>query len=784
MFPPPVAWDVSASLSSVWAMRWFTSCCVLAMLMVLNPALNPLFAQRPKTVDGHVFHAEDRTPCGDALIQAWPCGTTFTAGTDGRFVASCPVGIDSLTVLAHGRAMETVRVVAGTTHCDVDLWWLAITLEDAAVQATTSEEVAEAREVADAGDLLTTLDRVAGIRSLDLGSGLVQPVLRGLVGSRVAVLEDGVPQVGGRWGADHGVLLDPALYGGTEWVPGGGQVWLSPEAMGGGVRLKQLGMLGQPGSRTKLGMSHRGGDARSRIHVLHRQRQGDGQWHAGVSLARFGDRNVPQDRFNYIGRVLEIEDGRLANTGGRGGHAVLGARWEDANRGQFSLDLRASDVLQGLFPGIIGVPSQSELKGDGDRFSVDIPNQQAQRIQLTGKWIRPGILDRTVRVSLSRNLRIESAPPHAHGYGPEPDSDLSLLLDERHLFVESRWEGIHGAFGFQAEHLDGRTSGWEFLLPDHLRTRVSAIADRKWRAGRIGLRLDGVRVSNVDHMEPLYASDGAVVGDDVRATALDRMMAGWALMVNQPFHLGERLEGQWTATVYSRVPDSYSLAANGIHHGTFRFEQGNPALAPEKTAEVRATMGSHDPAEDQRFRWSARGFAALHDGFIHLTPTASFAPVVHAGQVYAFTALDAFRTGGEVEADLRVGRGRLSTSVALLGQWALETGLGLPFTSPTEIRSAVWWPLGDKAFVRPRHRWIADADLTARNEESTPGASLWGVEFQVEGERMTLALDVDNLLNAAWLDHVSAYRTLGLVTQGRWASLRLTFDVTQTDDRP
>ena len=159
-------------------------------------------------------------------------------------------------------------------------------------------------------------------------------------------------------------------------------------------------------------------------------------------------------------------------------------------------------------------------------------------------------------------------------------------------------------------------------------------------------------------------------------------------MVNHPVHFGQRIEGQWTATVYSRVHDSYSLAANGIHHGTFRFEQGNPDLVPEKTAEVRATIGSHD-AEDQRFRWSARGFAALHDGFIHLTPTSSFAPIVHAGQVYAFTALDAFRTGGEVEADVRIDRGTLSTSVALLGQWALETGLGLPFTAPTEVRSAV-----------------------------------------------------------------------------------------------
>ena len=764
--------------------RSFPSCLALIILSgaLLLGGLSALLGQAPVTIDGHVFHAEGHSPCGDALIQAWPCGSTFNADLDGRFEAFCPEGIDSVTVLAHGHAVVTV-VVDDRDHLDIALESLAVSLRDAFVRAQSSEDVPEGEPVRDQGDLMTTLDRVAGIRSLDLGAGLVQPVLRGLVGSRVAVLEDGIPQVGGRWGADHGVLLDPALYGGTEWVPGGGQVWLSPEAMGGGIRLKPLGMLGQPGSRTTLGMSYRIGDARSRLYALHRQRQGHWHWHVGASVSKFGDRNVPQESFTYNTRVLDIEEGRLANTAGRGGHAVLGARWETAERGLLSLDLRVSDVLQGLFPGIIGVPIQSDIRGDGDRLSVDIPNQQARRIQLAGKWIRTGILDRSVRVSLSRNLRIESAPPHAHGYGPEPDSNLSLQLDERHVFVESRWEGIHGAFGFQVEHLDGRTSGWEFLLPTHLRTRVSAIADRKWKAGRIGLRLDGVSVSNEDYTEPLYAADGTVVGDDVRATALDRVMSGWALMVNQPFHLGQRLRGQLTATVYSRVPDSYSLSANGIHHGTFRYEQGNPDLAPEKTVEIRTTLGSHDPSEDQKFRWSARGFAALHDGFIHLTPTASFAPIVHAGQVYAFLALDAFRTGGEVEADVRIDRGRLSTSVALLGQWALETGLGLPFTSPTEIRSAVWWPLGEKAFVRPRHRWIAEANLTARNEDTTPGASLWGFEIELEGERMTLALDMDNLLNKAWLDHVSAYRTLGLVTQGRWASLRLTIKVVQPDDR-
>ena len=173
-----------------------------------------LLGQAPVSIDGHVFHAQGHSPCGDALIQAWPCGVTFTADSDGRFEASCPEGIDSLTVLAHGHAVVTA-MVGGRDHVDIALESLAVSLEDAAVRAQSSEDVAEAQPIPEEGDLMTMLDRVAGIRSLDLGAGLVQPVLRGLVGSRVAVLEDGVPQVGGRWGADHGVLLDPALYGGT-----------------------------------------------------------------------------------------------------------------------------------------------------------------------------------------------------------------------------------------------------------------------------------------------------------------------------------------------------------------------------------------------------------------------------------------------------------------------------------------------------------------------------------------------------------------------------------------
>ena len=242
--------------------------------------------------------------------------------------------------------------------------------------------------------------------------------------------------------------------------------------MGGGIRLKPLGMLSQPGSRTTLEeLSDRDAEVG---YALHRQRQGHWHWHVGASVSKFGDRNVPQESFLTI-RAWTLRRGDLRiQRGGRPccPRCPMGNRREGLLSGS-----RVSDVLQGLFPGIIGVPIQSEIRGDGDRLSVDIPNQQARRIQWQAR------IRTHPRPHGARSFGNSASNPYRPtlGYGPEPDSNLSLQLDERHVFAESRWEGIHGAFGFRVEHLDGRTSGWEFLLPTHLRTRVSAIADASGR---------------------------------------------------------------------------------------------------------------------------------------------------------------------------------------------------------------------------------------------------------------------------------------------------------------
>ena len=160
-------------------MTYSKSAWVLVACFVLT--VSNLFAQK---VSGHVYIAESEIPCSYAIIQAWPCGMSFNADSQGAFQAECDFELDSLTVVFFGHKTVTIKA-NGRSHQDVAMYPLAVTLKTITVNAPSSPstEIVEPKE-----DLIQTLNQSPGIRSLDLGAGLVQPVLRGLIGSRVVAV--------------------------------------------------------------------------------------------------------------------------------------------------------------------------------------------------------------------------------------------------------------------------------------------------------------------------------------------------------------------------------------------------------------------------------------------------------------------------------------------------------------------------------------------------------------------------------------------------------------------
>jgi iron complex outermembrane receptor protein len=759
-----VATAADACLNGLWRRILTTS------LLVLIGTTSD--GQIPASIEikGHVLRNESQIPLQNVLVVAWPCGQTTTTNRSGFYQVLCPSGIDSITCTASFFKTSTISV-RGRDHIDFWLTPLEVEIDQVAIETMHSPEL-EAQRFS-GPDLMQVFDHTPGLQSLDLGDAMVQPVIRGLLGSRVALLEDGIPQQGGRWGSDHGILADPVLYGSMEWVPGGGHLWMGPESVGGGLRLTAPKPLEYTGSMTTWGSSFRQGDNRMKSHILHAIQDEDRFWYLGTSGSVFGNQNIPQASFTYLGRSYALTDNVLPNTAGHSLHGTVGTERPTHRGGRVESSIRFSDVIQGLFPGIVGVPRQGDLEANSRLFLVEIPQQHATRLQTTGIWKTPAGQNgssRSVKASVSWNRRLELAPPHAHGWGPEPSSNLSLSLEEWTGYLESTWRGAHGTFGVQFEGLTVATSGWEFLLPSHHRLRCSVLGEKRIGPHQFGVRADIVSTAQQGHEEPLYDASSTVVGADPRADHMQRLipggMASWLANI-------EPISRDWTGTasvvVYTRAPSNYELGANGIHHGTFRFEKGSPLLQSEKSIEAR--FQGHSKGSSAKFEWRIQAFSALHQDFIALGPSATFAPISHAGQVYTFTAVNAFRTGLEASVSTSQGAWLASADGSLLGQWDISTGLGLPFTTPAQVYSTIGRNLGKNHQLKVACRAIADAKLTARNESPTEGALLWELAWSFKQKAGTWSMNIHNISNTAWLDHTSAYRALGLVAQGRWMQI-------------
>ncbi|MDA1243363.1 MAG: TonB-dependent receptor plug domain-containing protein, partial [Bacteroidetes bacterium] len=327
------------------------------------------WGQTSTAVEGHVLQASSSSKLPGVLVMAWPCGLATSTDAVGAFRVSCPHGIDSLTLSCVG--FDTQVVLNPSAHVDVWMQELKVMLGQAQVAVNRFSE-SEASAL-DQPTLMQALDRTPGLQSLDLGAGMIQPVVRGLFGSRVAVLEDGVPQQGGRWGSDHGVLVAPELQVASAWVPGGGHVWMGPEAVGGGLRFESPSRANAPETQTRLGMLAQVGQLKGGLHALHIAATPELHWHAGMSVTGFGASQVPQRRFAYLGRVYQLETGELTNTAGRAGHAVLGIERETRRGRTVAWSMRLSDVHQGLFPGIVGLPRQGDLSPNDGLMEIRLP---------------------------------------------------------------------------------------------------------------------------------------------------------------------------------------------------------------------------------------------------------------------------------------------------------------------------------------------------------------------------------------------------------------------------
>ncbi len=519
-----------------------------------------------------------------------------------------------------------------------------------------------------------TLDGLPGVSATRFGPNSSRPVIRGLDGERVRMLNN----AGGSIDAsslsfDHAVPIDPLIVERVEVLRGPGALQYGGSAIGGVVnaidnRIPKERLEAPTGSaELRLGGAGRERGGAAMVET------GNGRFaiHADAFGRKTSNLQVPL--------FTPVEDGaplaptkRVRNSASdtRGG-AFGGSLFFDRGYAGVSVDTYDSDY------GTVAEPDISiRMKRD--------------RIATAGEIKRLAGPFSTVRGQLSGTRYRHREVDGSGAVGTTFESSGG----EARIEAEHRPIGrLKGVIGLQAEEVDFSALGAEAFVPSTRtgRQALFAVEELGWAGGTLtgGLRFERARIRSAGDADPTAPKFGA---------AAERRFSPRSASIANALPLSP----QWTLTgslgVTERAPAAFELFANGMHAATGTYERGDPALQVERGRNL--DLGLQWKSGPNRLR--VGGFASRYSRFISLQATGNTVDeagaVVAAGTAdsapdYVFRAVRARLHGVEIDGVWRLLQGPttldLSGKLDLTRATNVTTGEPLPRIAPLRLAVGV-----------------------------------------------------------------------------------------------
>lgn len=267
------------------------------------------------------------------------------------------------------------------------------------------------------------------------------------------------------------------------------------------------------------------------------------------------------------------------------------------------------------------------------------------------------------------------------------------------------------------------------------------------------------------------SNDGNSVELEQRTFELERHFQNAAISVGTEYRFNDQRVTVKASRSY-RMPSIAELASNGIHHGTFRHELGDPTLTEEIGYQADATY----QINGSRWSLNAALFGSVFENYLYLAPTPRFSPLPESGQLFTYQSVEALFWGGELSIQKSLGKHWLvSTNLEAVFNRNQETGLGLPFTPPASVLNGLRYEgnvtKSTPFFVQLDYRYAFAQERVDQSEPITPSYHLLnvrtGIDFNLGRLEMTAQLAVQNFTNASYLLHTSRYRWINVPEQGR-----------------
>ncbi len=734
-------------------MQYVPASCVIWLFILLSvQGFTPADASTG-TIRGTVIDSETREPVSYVYLSLEEIERTQVSHSDGTFMFSnVPEGTYTLRLqrMGYKKQLLTVDVPANDTLFITPSLHSTVLREggieivgqrvqrssnhlEKAIQSISGEELRQ-----NLGTTLSgTLEDLPGLSTQSMGTAPARPVMRGLGGERLMILQDGerTGDVSSQ-SADHAVTVDPMAAEEIEIARGPYALEYGSNAIGGVINVVRNQI---PTSNT----DHVHGTASVQGESVNSGAS------AGLEFsAPLGDNFVLKADGNIRSALdTRTPEGALENSGIFSTNDAVGIGyvrpWGHAG------------LASSLYINHYGIPPDS-LGGHPD--GVDIEMRKLQFKGSTEVFLERDVLKK-LEADVSHksyfHREIESSGVSGTEFGVLT-SNLSLKVNHGEIAFFNA--GKVGLWGERKNYVVNGTR-----TPDSDSYSFSTFLIEEKDVGALHMEV-GARL---DHTTVMPAVDNAFInGREIR----QRSFTALASAANAVYDFGDGFFTGVTFIHSFRAPSQEELFSRGPHLASYSFEVGNPDLDPERGFGKEVYL---------RYRQSkARAeLSVFHNGFTNYNyarNTGTRAPQDPSLYIYQFTGTRAVLSGVELDAQVK-----------LYDKWAFSAALSYThgkrerFELEENGTDSRWRPLPEipplkghmevsythrKLRLGTRSSMSASQNRTGEFERATDGYAIFKLFSQYRFQKWdllhTVSLNANNIFDTTYRNHLSRIKEI------------------------
>ena len=557
-----------------------------------------------------------------------------------------------------------------------------------------------------------TLEHAVGVTATYFGPAASRPIIRGLAGERVLLLENGMSALDvSNLSPDHAVSIDPIMAEQVEILKGPASLLYGSGAVGGVVNVRSGRIPEIPAEDLFGGAIELRGDGGV----------GPIAWHLDVSDRSTEDIEIPGSAVSdarlaqaeAAGEEIENFEGVVPNSDSDTESAAAGLSWVGA-RGYLGVAVSRYDTNYGV-PGPGEEEEEEEEEGEHAAHShagIRIDLEQ-ERVDLRGE-----LLD---AVGTGSALRVAFATNDYTHRELEGDEIGTLFQQEgseaRVEFDHAPFGAWRGTLGVQYLDVDFEAAGAEAYVPPSQTQSLGVFLFEELALDRATLEF-GARLEQQE------------IDVDAATGLPDYDEDAYTLSLGAVVPFGDEWRVAAHATRSERHPQASELYAFGPHLAVQRFEIGDPGLDKETgmTFDLSLRRGDHD------FEIVTTAFYNRFEDYIYPALTGEFEdglPVVR------FTQADAEFYGLEAEATVHLlERDNDHLELRLAADYVrgkLRDGGNLPQIPPLRFGAELHYDTGPWHVGGEVYRYEEPDDL-ADNELPTEGYTMLDLEVSYRAD--------------------------------------------------